>query len=230
MTCKIFYFSGTGNSLHVARKISDKIPNSIIVPIVSLLSQRSIDPSADIVGIVFPIYTNTVPYQVREFLKELELSQVKYVFSIATHGGVVNVPFTRIYLKKAIEARSGKLSYFRDIEMLINNPTGIIPSFIPVNKDWPDQISQSKIDDMVKRVEKEIDDIVSSIIRRKNNIGKEKLRDRFLERGFSEIAGGTGKEIAFFSDNSCTSCGICEKVCLSGTCLLISPFQCYSFV
>jgi len=43
MTTKIFYFSGTGNSLYVARELEKKIPDSNIESIVQWLSADVIE-------------------------------------------------------------------------------------------------------------------------------------------------------------------------------------------
>lgn len=216
MDCQIFYFSGTGNSLHVARELSKRIENVTLHPIVSLLDGDVVKTEANTLGIVFPVYTNTVPYQVREFLKKLDPSSAEHIFSVATHAGVVNIAFTRLYLKKALKKKGKELSYFHDLRMVINNPTGIIPSFIPVYDKWPEQITREKIEEAEKEVQEGVDVIVSNVIAKNSGLPKEKIRNRLLEKVFSRISGGTGREIKFLSDDTCISCGTCEDVCLSG--------------
>jgi flavodoxin len=38
MSTAIYYFSGTGNSLHVARELQQRLPESRLIPIVRLLA------------------------------------------------------------------------------------------------------------------------------------------------------------------------------------------------
>ena len=54
MNTEIYYYSGTGNSLHVARELQRRIPESNLIPIVRLLGNDMVKTSADTVGFVFP--------------------------------------------------------------------------------------------------------------------------------------------------------------------------------
>ncbi|MHB1377223.1 MAG: hypothetical protein ACYCXB_07365 [Candidatus Humimicrobiaceae bacterium] len=55
MNTEIYYFSGTGNSLAVARDITKKADGKLI-SIFSVLDKKSINTDADTLGIVFPVY------------------------------------------------------------------------------------------------------------------------------------------------------------------------------
>jgi hypothetical protein len=61
MSIEIYYFSGTGNSLHVSQELSKRLPNSSLIPIVWSLENKPIESQADIVGIIFPIRAFTLP-------------------------------------------------------------------------------------------------------------------------------------------------------------------------
>ena len=52
MSTDICTFSGTGNSLHVARELQRRLTNPNLVPIVRLLRQETIETGADTVGLV----------------------------------------------------------------------------------------------------------------------------------------------------------------------------------
>jgi len=52
---EIYYFSGTGNSLVVARDIAEKM-NGNLISIPSVMDKESITTDADVIGIVFPVY------------------------------------------------------------------------------------------------------------------------------------------------------------------------------
>ena len=62
METEIYYFSGTGNSFHVAREFQRRLPKTVLLPIVSLLGNETITPSAKRVGIVFPIHPQRKPW------------------------------------------------------------------------------------------------------------------------------------------------------------------------
>ena len=57
---EIYYFSGTGNSLHVAQELQSRISGTKLIPIVSLLHNDSIAASGETVGFVFPVYLTTL--------------------------------------------------------------------------------------------------------------------------------------------------------------------------
>lgn len=53
---EIYYFTGSGNSLHVAKELQGRIPGSDLIPIVSLLNKDTIETKAETVGFIFPIH------------------------------------------------------------------------------------------------------------------------------------------------------------------------------
>lgn len=61
----LFYFTGTGNSLYIAKKIEE---TPISIP--QIMRQNDLEFSADRIGIVAPIYGHEVPSMVKEFLKK----------------------------------------------------------------------------------------------------------------------------------------------------------------
>ena len=111
MSTVIYYFSGTGNSLVVARDIAEKT-NGTLISIPSLLKEEAIKTEADVIGLVFPVFYATndcgIPLIVARFVSKLENLGSKYIFAVCTCG---YMPGTTIEnLRKAIEARGGKLA------------------------------------------------------------------------------------------------------------------------
>lgn len=87
MNVKVFYFSGTGNSLLLARRITSKIEGAELLPAVSLYGGTLKKIEADAVGFVFPVYSMDMPDFIREIIKNNDLSGVKYFFAAVTCGG-----------------------------------------------------------------------------------------------------------------------------------------------
>ena len=79
MSTEIYYFSGTGNSLHVAKELQRRIPETSLVPVVSLLDEGSIETHAETVGFVFPQYAGTMPKVVAKTLKKLDPRSARYL-------------------------------------------------------------------------------------------------------------------------------------------------------
>src|SRR5512136_1923604 len=86
MKTNIYYFSGTGNSLAVARDLANSLDDADLIPIPRVMHQQEITDNAKAVGIVFPVYFSDMPPYVQEFVKKLSFSKVSYIFGIATCG------------------------------------------------------------------------------------------------------------------------------------------------
>jgi flavodoxin len=93
MGTEIYYFSGTGNSLHVAKELQARIPETRLIPIVSLLHRDAVKASAETVGLVFPQYASSTPKLVDRFIGKLDLAATKYIFAIVTRGGTTCYAF-----------------------------------------------------------------------------------------------------------------------------------------
>jgi flavodoxin len=89
LSTDIYYFSGTGNSLAVARDIAEKTKGKLIF-IPAVMNEQSIKTEADSIGIVFPAYMAHlygIPLIVERFIKKLEDIDSKYIFAVCTCGG-----------------------------------------------------------------------------------------------------------------------------------------------
>ena len=61
----LFYFTGTGNSLYVARQIEEK---PISIP--QVLHQENLNFKDEKIGIVYPVYAGEAPKIILEFLEK----------------------------------------------------------------------------------------------------------------------------------------------------------------
>ncbi len=60
MKLKIYYYSGTGNSLWTAKKITDSFENSKLIN----MTDDAKTETAEVVGLVFPVHMWGVPHRV----------------------------------------------------------------------------------------------------------------------------------------------------------------------
>ena len=79
----IFYFTGTGNCLYVARQLANAETTLLSIP--QLVKQGKYDFEADEIGIVYPIYGHMPPYMVRQFIQKARL-KAGYKFAVLTFG------------------------------------------------------------------------------------------------------------------------------------------------
>lgn len=87
MQTQIFYFSGTGNSLKVARDLAQGLGETELIPIPQALKQPP-QATADRIGLVFPVYMFGLPLLVAEFCRRFEPSASATLFAVATCGGL----------------------------------------------------------------------------------------------------------------------------------------------
>lgn len=110
MSVKIFYFSGTGNSLLLGRRIKAHMKDAELIPAVSIYGGHSKKIEADTVGLIFPVYCLDIPDLVKEIIKKNDFSSVQYFFAAVTCGGyagnVLN-SLDRILVKKGKKLNSG---------------------------------------------------------------------------------------------------------------------------
>lgn len=218
MNMEIYYFSGTGNSLAVARDIAEKT-GAILIPIASLKDKKSITTDADAIGIIFPVYYGELPIIVKEFAEKLVTIKHKYIFSVCTYGGAAMASL-RI-LRSILRSNGGKLSAAYGVHM-------------PQNSFFKPKENHREIYSAWKKM---LDQIVKNITQNKtkglfySNYLLELLfipiqpllirplcRKSFVRR--TNMPANTRIEelvrmmdIGFGTNESCNGCSICSKVC-----------------
>jgi flavodoxin len=80
---KILYFTSTGNSLAVAKKIGGE---TISIP--WAIKNNQYDFEDDVIGLVFPTYCCYPPKIIRDFVVKAKL-KANYLFAIATYGNAM---------------------------------------------------------------------------------------------------------------------------------------------
>ncbi len=87
MKTEIHYFSGTGNSLVIARDLVAEL-NAELIPIASLQNLSSIKSNADAIGIVTPNYYGDLPPIIKRFAEKLSDIEDKYIFGLCTYPDI----------------------------------------------------------------------------------------------------------------------------------------------
>lgn len=201
----VYYFSGTGNSLAVAKGISRDIGECELVPIGSTTATLGvIVPAADRVGIVSPVYFVGLPSIVAEFSGRLDLSGVRYVFGVMTMGG------------------SGGGSALRQLDTILKEGPGTrgldsgfsvrMPGNYLLMYNSPEEQKRETMLKDAERCIKEIAEVVGEEAKREIPWSPLlSLVHRIMYPRF--IAGVHEADRSFSVDDRCTSCGTCAEVC-----------------
>jgi ferredoxin len=213
----IYYFSGTGNSLHVARELKRRLPDARLKSILSMLNNEDPVLCADIIGLVFPVYLSSIPGPVRAFIRKCKDLPVKYFFAVTTNCGY---PGKVDYLTyNMFKSNDLNLNYYASLKMIFNTPTGLMPAIF-ANKKWMETAGAEKAAEILPEIHRSLDQIAGEIANSISNIKpgyKPNLVRRILLALTENISPiDKTKSIPFSVDHDCNSCGTCEKVCLSG--------------
>jgi ferredoxin/flavodoxin len=202
MKTVIYYFSGTGNSLKVAKEIAAGLGDAEMVPVREAVKKDTAADAARI-GFVFPVYMWGVPSIVVDFVKKHKNLKGKYVFSVVTYGGSPGA--TNVQLKKLIQRSGGSLSAGFAVHM----PGNYVPLYAA--RPLKTQVklfekAKTKIADIVAKIK-----INESGILEKNNL----LVNLLLSGVVYSISMPRihGMDNKFYAQDTCTSCGICRKIC-----------------
>jgi len=193
----IFYFTGTNNSLYVARKILAE--GESLVSIAEAIKEKHYEytvAEGESVGFIFPVYFYTVPSIVCDFVSHLKIANVSYVYALITCGG--GISSTGGVLKKKLSERGITLSYVHEVLMPDNS---MLFYQIP-----PVEECEERLNDADKLIEK----IKSDIEGRKTvNISDNTLVSDMVGFLYSKSM----KTQKFHADETCVGCGLCERNC-----------------
>ena len=198
----ILYFSATGNSLHVAKKIA--LPGEKLISITEAerKNQYKLTVNDERLGIIFPTYDFTMPNIVSGYLDKLELSFDKkpYLFYVGTYGtttGAASSMANDLLKKKGLA-----FDAFFDIRM----PDTWTPMF--------DLSDPKKVKQINEHADNEIEELKSQLAK--------KITGKHMSLTLPKFAGKIGKLIyerkVSRTDNlilidACIGCGLCANKC-----------------
>jgi ferredoxin len=204
MKTVIYWFSGTGNSYHVARVLKDRLDDVQLVPMTEARHGHG-EPSQRI-GLVFPVYAWGPPAIVARFMESLPTDTPDYLFAIVTYGGAPGsaLAVTRRMLKR----RGLPLNAAFSVRMVENYP----PMGGPPPEEHQIRINEAAETDMEGIITR-IRDGVSGDFSKKN--GLLSVFGRMVYPLFRWSLTRQSKS-KFSADDKCISCGICVKICPVG--------------
>ncbi|MDF2477756.1 MAG: flavodoxin [Sphingobacterium sp.] len=193
----IFYFSGTGNSLKVAKDIATAIEDCELI---SMGKSHKLSGTYKRIGFVYPVYGGGLPGVVERFVKALDLSanENSFIFAVCTSGSGNAGGLTNI--SKIIGSKGSKLSYGETIRCFSN--------YIGLYAMGSDADSKAKA--QTQATKQIIKDIQSLAVKPSNKNNPMTL----LHGPFIKWLAKRDK--AFNVSEACNGCEICSKVCPVG--------------
>lgn len=201
MSTILYYFSGTGNSLVVARELAEALGDTKLVSIPQEMREPT-NPKADAVGFVFPVYAWGPPRIVADFIGARDFSGSAYMFAVCTCGG-----FPAGTLELADRMLRAKGNHFSSGFSIVM-PGNYTPMY--------GAIPEAKQQKLFARAHARIAEIAALIKARRiqpleKNFFPINMLFSFLYRhGMPRFRTADAK---FWSTDACTHCGLCVTIC-----------------
>jgi len=204
MKTVIYYFTGTGNSLQLARDLATYLSDTTLLAISECAANREIKHKDTRVGLVFPVYCWGLPNIVCEFVSRLRLGEDCPVFSVANCGGSVGA--ANAQLDELLRSLGTKLFAGFQVRM----PGNYIPMYQAPKSD-----AIKKTLAAARAKVREIAKVLNRNEERPYETGAfwARCMARFLYKSF--IAGLADDAKGFHVTDKCVSCGTCVAICPS---------------
>jgi len=202
MKTGIFYFTGTGNSLNIARQIKENMGGEVDLINIAIYQQNPTPIDYEKVGFVFPVYWVDIPKIVQEFIKSTDFGKASYFFGITNCGQFAG--YTLFNLKNLLQDKGKDLNYSK----VLIQPENYIVMYNAKPED--------KQKELFAKTKEEIKEISVDIINNKNNSPDKlsllnKTMDWIIRKPYQKMFALNDQ--LFTIENKCNSCGVCEKVC-----------------
>lgn len=200
MSHVIFWFSGTGNTRALVQCVSEQLPGTMLVPMVTAVGDEA--AAADTVGIAFPVYYFGLPLYVLDFLRRVTIPRDAFVYTLATMGGSSGVAHQEAAAR--LSERGLALGAGWSVKMPGNyTPLYGAPSARAQERCFaamPDRAAQ----------------IAAAVAKRQPGPLEDSLLPLRLVSPLFRCVGvkrTPHADQAFRVSDHCTSCGVCERVC-----------------
>lgn len=202
----IFYFSGCGNSRHVAETLAKGLNDTLVfIPDATRENQYEHTLAEDeSLGFVFPIYAWGPPRLVLDFVKQLQLTvEPRYIFFACSCGDECG--YTEKIFRKAIQEKGWTLSACFSTKM----PETYIG--MPGFKLDTKENARKKIAETDTTLERNLPRLAAKETFSEMTIGKMAwLKSRVINPNFSRFAADDSK---YRSTDTCIHCSQCVKAC-----------------
>ena len=199
----IFYFTGTGNSLYIARQLAKE--NTELLSIPQMVKQGKYEFEADEIGIVYPIYGHMPPNMVRRFIQKANL-KADYLFAVLTYG---NRKCNAVEIWDEVSRQAGKRFDYIGTIIMVDNwlPNFDMNEQMLIDKHIPENLARISAD-------------IAAHSRGHEAVTEEERQQHqgFLDRtGIDPEAGFMVKSQDYFPvTDACIGCGACVSVCPRG--------------
>lgn len=200
----VLYFTGTGNSRHVARKIAEELGDELIdlFPYIRENKKGEFKSEKPFV-FVLPTYCSYIPLVVEKLIKEADFSGESGAYFILTCGA--SATKVGVY-KRLLPICKKKGLELLGVEQVVMPENYITLFFAP---------SEETAKEIIQKAEKGIPTLASKIAKRENLRTKSRraLTTFVVNPIYYKLL---VNDKAYYATDACIGCGKCAKVCPLG--------------
>ncbi|MGN0484972.1 MAG: EFR1 family ferrodoxin [Lachnospiraceae bacterium] len=196
----VLYFSGTGNSRYVAKKIAE-ISDDTIISINQRLKEKDFGSISSDMPFVFvgPVYAGRFPRIMDEYIKKVSFMGSRRAYFIATCAAT---PWkTEEYVEKLCQEKSFSLMGFQSIVM----PQG----YVAGGGTQPREVNEQILANAEPKIIRIAEDIRDKKVLLKEQPGKAIMSKILNPIMYAMMISAKG----FHVTDQCTGCGKCEERC-----------------
>ncbi|MGL4368381.1 MAG: EFR1 family ferrodoxin, partial [Spirochaetota bacterium] len=86
----IYYFTGTGNTLALARDLAAELGGAELIPVKKSVNASSVQSKHDTVILAYPVYCFGAPVIIRKFITKLKTKKGAKIYLCASYGGMLS--------------------------------------------------------------------------------------------------------------------------------------------
>ncbi len=205
----LLYFTATGNNLYVAKTLGGE---RFSIP--QMVKENHYTFSDEKIGIIFPIYSISVPQYIEEFLQKATF-ECEYLFAIMTYGAYDGA--TPKHLASIAQKAGYSFDYINTLKMVDN----WIPGF-----DMDKQVKnepKKQIEKHLQQIKKDIEESKKWILKtsRIDNLAtgymvrdaEKQSHTKINKESLHGNVTGLGIKPFITVQDTCIQCGVCAKVC-----------------
>ena len=198
MNNTIYWFSGTGNSLYVAKALAKAMSGTELASMAGSVSAEAVGGEGCKVGFVFPSYYGNLPRRVRAFAQALKVLPGTDLFAVITMGAFGQGSVQA--MESLLAERGLALRYGVGVRINGNYILKYDPALFGAK-------SAGNIETKLDKADRQILQIAAEIESGRRQLQKGFITAKTLYENISSL------DSEFTVSETCTSCGLCEKIC-----------------